>query len=167
MPADAPAPRALWSIPAALALHNMEEALTFPRYLPLVRERVPDVARPIVARLDAGGMRAALVWVTLAALLVVAWAVRRPESRLARWCVLAAQSTVALNVVSHVVVSLVILRGYGPGLVTALAVNAPLSAYLFRRARAEQWIAPWSWRLLPIAAVVLHGPGLVGVLLLA
>lgn len=157
----------LWSIPAALALHNLEEALTFPRYLPLVRERMPDVARPVVARLEADEMRAALLWVTLAALLVVAWAVRRRESRLAQWCALAVQAAVALNVVSHVVVSIAILRGYTPGLVTAVAVNAPLSAYLFRRARAERWIAPWSWRLLPIAAVLLHGPGLLGVLLLA
>jgi hypothetical protein len=160
------AARALWLIPAALALHNLEEALTFPRYLPLVRERLPEVARPLAARLDVAGLRAALVLVTLLALLVVAWAIRRPDSRLPLWCALSVQAVVALNVVSHVVVSLTVMRGYTPGLATALAVNAPLSVYLLRRALAEAWISRASWWLLLPSALLFHGPGLIGLLLL-
>ena len=162
----APPIRVLWLIPAALALHNLEEALTFPRYLPLVRERLPDAARPIAARLDVHGLEMALLWVTLAALIVAAWAIWRPKSEVARWCALAVQAVVALNVVSHLLVATLILRGYAPGLATALAVNAPVSAYLLGRARSERWIAPWSWWALAPAAALVHGPGLVGLLLL-
>ena len=164
-PAEARAPRVLWLIPAALALHNIEEAITFPRYLPVVRERLPAAARPIAARLEPDGPRLALVLVTLLAVLMIAWAVRRPRSPIARWCALAVQAVVALNVVSHVAVSLVVLHGYAPGLVSALAVNAPLSLHLFRRAWRERWIARWSWWLLPPAAALLHGPALIGLLL--
>ena len=164
--ADARAPRALWLIPAALALHNLEEAVTFPRYLPLVRERVPDLARPLAARLDPASLRAALLWVTLLALLAAAWAVARPESRPARWCALAVQAVVALNVVSHAVAAFVVMRGYTPGLATALSVNAPVSVYLLRRAWGERWISRSSWWLLLPTAVLLHGPGLIGLLML-
>ncbi len=158
--------RALWLIPAALALHNLEEALTFPRDLPLVREQLPAAARPLAARLDVAGLRAALVWVTVVALLVVAWATRRQDSRPARWCALAVQAVVALNVISHVVVSIAITRGYAPGLATALAVNAPLSVHLLRRAWAERWISRSSWWLLLPSALLLHGPGLIALLLI-
>jgi hypothetical protein len=161
---EARAPRVLWLIPGALALHNLEEGITFPRYLPLVRERLPGAARPIAARLDGDRLVVALVLVTVLALLVTVWAVLRPRSLAARWSALAVQAVVALNVASHVVVSIVLLRGYGPGLVTALAVNAPLSVHLFRRARSEHWIAPWSWWLLLPTAFVIHGPGLLALL---
>ena len=139
----------------------------FPRYLPSLRERLPDEVRPMATHLDAGSLRLALLWVTLLAFLVILWAAWRPESRLARWCALAVQAVVALNVLSHLMVSLMVLRGYAPGLITALGVNAPLSVHLFRRARRERWIASWSWWLLPAAAVVLHGPGLIALLSLA
>ena len=166
-PARAHAPRALWLIPAALALHNLEEAVTFPRYLPVVRARLPDLARPIAAELEPNGLRVALVWVTLLAVAVTAWAVLRPRSPIARWCALAVQAVVALNVVSHLALSVALLRGYAPGLATALGVNAPLSVYLFRRAWREHWIAPRGWWLLPPAAVLLHGPGLLALLLVS
>lgn len=154
----------LWLIPAALAIHNVEEAITIPRYLPLARERLPEFAGAIAGQLEASTLQRALVWVTLLAVVVIAWAACRPESVLARWCALALQSVVALNVVSHAIVSVAFLRGYAPGLVTALALNAPFSIHLFGRARRERWIPSWSWWLLPPAAVLLHGPGLLGLL---
>jgi len=159
--------RVLWAIPLALALHNAEEALTFPAFLPLVRERVPDVARGLAARIDVHALYTALVVVTLLVVLVVCWATWRPASPVAPWCALAVQAVVALNVVSHVIVAATVVRGDSPGLVTALAVNAPLSIHLFRRARREGWIASWSWWLLLPAALLLHGPVLIGLLLLA
>ena len=73
----------------------------------------------------------------------------------------------ALALHNHVVVGGWLLRGYSPGLVTALLVNAPLSYVLFKRATREQWIPSWSWWLLPPAAFLAHGPGLISLLLLA
>ena len=156
----------LWLIPVALALHNVEEAATFSRYLPLVQARLPDFAQPVAARIDIGDLRVALLWVTIVPFLVIAWAAVRPESLAARWCALEVQAVVALNVVSHVIVA-GWLRGYSPGLLTAVLVNAPLSYALFARAARERWIPSWSWWLLPPVALLVHGPGLIGLLLLA
>ena len=99
--------------------------------------------------------------------LVITWATLRPDSLVARWSALAVQAVVALNVVSHVVVAVGLLRDYSRGLVTALGLNAPLSCVLFTRAAPEQWIPSWSWWLLPPTALLVHGPGLIGLLLLA
>ena len=155
----------LWLIPAALALHNAEEALTFPHYLPRVRNRVPAFAAELAARLDVERLWVALAIATIVPCLVVAWAAWRPRSVVARWSALVLQAVVAVNVVSHLVAALAILRGYSPGLITALAVNAPLSVVLFRRAARERWIPAWSWWLLLHAAILVHGPGLIGLLL--
>ena len=157
----------LWLIPLALALHNAEEAATFSRYVPLVRARLPAFAQPLAAQLDMASLRAALVWVTIVPFVVVAWATARPASLVARWSALAVQAVVALNVVSHAIMASVLLRGYSPGLITALAVNAPLSVVVFDRAAREQWIPRWSWWLLPPTAFLLHGPGVIALLLLA
>jgi hypothetical protein len=76
-------------------------------------------------------------------------------------------ATIALNVGSHVVSSIAIVRGYAPGLVTAVLVNAPFAVYLFRRASRERWLPRRAILWTIPAALVLHGPVLVGTLWLA
>ena len=159
--------RALWLIPAALALHNAEEALMFPRYWPLVRSRLPESIQASAAGFDPVAFRMALVWATLIPLAVVIWATWRADSLVARWSALAVQAVVAVNVISHLTAATLFLRGYSPGLLSALLVNAPVSIYLFRRAAHERWIPPRAWRAVLPAALLIHGPGLVGLLLLA
>ena len=133
--------QALWLIPLAFALHNAEEALTFPRYLPLVRARLPSMLSALGAQTTLAGLRIALTGVTLLSVAVVLWAVRRPDSHAARWSVLVLQGMIAINVVWHVAVAVFFMRGYSPGLVTAVAINAPLSVYIFRRAVREGWVS--------------------------
>jgi hypothetical protein len=55
---------ALWLIPIALAVHNAEEAIMFPVYLPVLRSRLPASLQPLVAAVQPGGLRVALVWAT-------------------------------------------------------------------------------------------------------
>ena len=58
-------------------------------------------------------------------------------------------------------------RGYSPGLVTALLVNLPFSLFLFRRALRASWVRPRDLAWLLVAALLVHGPGLVGLMVLA
>ena len=168
MAAEPSAPRAaLWAIPGAMALHNLEEALTFGRYLPLVRERAPAVARPLVAGVTYRQLLVALAAATLLAVAVAGWAWLRPHSRAARWGALVLQAVMAINVVSHAAAALVVTRGYAPGLVTALLLELPLSVYVFRRASRERWLRRGALRLIAPAALLVHGPGLVALILLA
>lgn len=71
-----------------------------------------------------------------------------------------------VNVVSHVG-SAVFLRGYAPGLATALALNLPFSIYLLRRAIAERWVSRRTLAPLVIVAVLVHGPGIAGLMWIA
>jgi hypothetical protein len=165
-PPSPPSPPFLWLVPLLLALHNSEEAVFFPRYLPLVLARLPAGWRAMAGPLTSGQVGLALVIVTLAAAGVALWAALRPDSRAAIWLLLLIQTTVLLNVVWHVAAAVFLFRGYAPGLVTALFVNLPFSVYLLRRAARERWLSrPARWVLLP-AALLVHGPLLSALLIL-
>ncbi len=157
--------RVLWLVPALLALHNAEEALFFPRYLPFILARLSPGWQAVAAPLTTGQVWSALVVVTGVALAVAWWARRRPDSRAALWLLLLIQSAVLLNAVWHVAVAVVLFRGYAPGLATAVFLNLPFSLHLLRRAVREQWLSrPARWALVP-GAIVLHGPMLAALLL--
>jgi hypothetical protein len=151
----------VWAVPVLLALHNVEEALTFPRYLERVRGHEPWLMRELAGSVDNRALFGALLIVTVVPLLVSLWSWLRPESKAAFWCVMLIQATVFLNVFAHLASATAIFRGYGPGLLTALAINLPFSIYLFRRARREKWLSQRESIWLVPAAILVHGPGLI------
>ena len=161
------APRqVLWLVPTLLAVHNAEEALFFPRYLPFVLARLPPGWQAVAAPLTTGQVGSALAVVTGVAFAVAWWAHRRPDSRTALWLLLLIQSAVLLNAVWHLAIAVVLFGGYAPGLVTALVLNLPFSIYLLRQAFKEHWLSrPAGWALVP-GAILLHGPLLAALLLL-
>lgn len=158
--------RVLWLVPLLLALHNAEEAVFFPRYLPFVLSRLPPGWRAVAGPVTSGQVWLALAIVTAVALGLCAWSQWRPGSRTALWLLLLLQATVLLNVLWHVAAATVLFRGYAPGLVTALLLNLPFSLYLFRLAARERWLGRGAlWAIAP-AALVVHGP-LLSALLVA
>jgi hypothetical protein len=156
----------LWLVPILLAMHNAEEAIFFPRYLPFVLSRLPSGWQAVAGPVTSGQVWVALAAVTVLGFAVAAWAVRRPDSRTALWLVLLVQTTMLVNAFWHLGAAVILFGGYAPGVVTALLLNLPFSIYLLRRARAEGWVSPRAlWALLP-ATLVVHGP-LLSALLLA
>ncbi|MEO8090350.1 MAG: HXXEE domain-containing protein [Gemmatimonadales bacterium] len=93
------------------------------------------------------------------------WAMVRPASRIALWLVLAMWATLLLNGVWHVVAAVFLFGGYAPGLVTAVALNLPLSVLVLRRAAAEDWFSHRAQGALVPAAIVFHLPGALGLML--
>jgi hypothetical protein len=156
----------IWLVPALLALHNAEEAIFFPRYLPFVLARLPSGWQAIAGPVTSGQVWLALAAVTAVAFGVAAWAHRKPMSRAALWLLLLIQTTMLVNALWHAAAAVILFGGYAPGLVTALLLNLPLSIYLLNRARKERWLGRRAlWSLLP-AALLVHGP-LLSALLLA
>jgi uncharacterized protein with HXXEE motif len=157
----------IWLVPLLLAVHNAEEALFFPRYLPLVLSRLPAGWQAVIAPLTTGQVWSALAVVTLSAFGVAWWADRSPESTAALWLLLLIQATVLLNAVWHAAAAVVLFGGYAPGVVTALLLNLPFSIYLLHRAAAEHWLGRGGlWALVP-GAILLHGPLLAALLVVA
>ena len=132
---------ALWLIPSFIALHNVEEAITFPRYLPAVRAVAPESFRTFLGHVTYPEVLVALTVVTLASFAVVAWANARPTSQLALWLAVTIQVVMLVNALWHLAAAAFLFRGYAPGVVTAVAVNLPFSAYLLRRALVERWMS--------------------------
>lgn len=157
----------VWAVPFLLALHNGEEALTFPAYLAGMRESAPLFMRRFAGDASAGDLYGALLVITVIPALVSLWSWLRPQSRIALWCVLLVQATVFLNVFPHLWSALTIFHGYGPGVLTALALNLPFSIYLFRRGCAEKWLSRREALWLIPGAIVVHGPGLIAAFALA
>jgi hypothetical protein len=153
----------LWLIPILVAVHNVEEALSFPVYLPRVRALAPDWVPPVTY----SQMLLALGVVTLIPLALTAWAMARPDSRAALWAALLFQAIILVNVVSHLAVATFLLHGYAPGVITAVVLNLPFSIYLFRRVARERWLSRRALLALGPAALLVHGPVLAGLILLA
>ncbi|RPJ38233.1 MAG: HXXEE domain-containing protein, partial [Chloroflexi bacterium] len=76
------------------------------------------------------------------------------------------QMVMLLNILSHVG-SMNLFNSYVPGLVSSLAIILPFSLYFFASALREGWLRGSDFLYLVPAAVILHGPGLVGLMLLA
>ncbi len=152
----------LWLVPLLLTLHNLEEALFAPGFL---ADRMPSFLAGLLPDVTLAQFLTALALVTVAPYL---FAASGPLERRGRaFClVLGTQMVVLLNVAVHVA-GAVWMRGYVPGLVTALLVNLPFSVYLFRRALRGGWLRWREMAWLILAALLVHGPGLVGLLVLA
>ena len=134
--------------------------------LPVATARAPAVLQPMIAEVSYSAFLWAVVVATVIPAAVVAVATLRSEARWAHWAAATVQAVVAVNVLSHLA-SVTVLGGYAPGVVTAILLNLPFSTYFFRRASRERWFARGAlWATVP-AALLIHGPGLFGILALS
>ena len=154
-------------VPLLLIIHNAEEAFAFRRMWPRLGSLLPGSFASIEARLSVPVMLQALAILSLFACLLAAAVLWRPQWRGGWWLLLALECAMAINVIAHVVSALFIFRGYGPGLITALLLNAPFAAYCLTRARRERWVSERAWRATFVGGALLHGPVLVGALWIA
>ncbi|HUQ83908.1 MAG TPA: HXXEE domain-containing protein [Gemmatimonadaceae bacterium] len=157
----------VWLIPVLLTLHNTEEALAFRAYLPRVRAILPEPFATLEASLPYSALVVALAALSIVAFLIALAAAARPRSAGSIWVLLALEAAVGVNVLAHLASAAFVFHGYGPGLVTAVAINAPFAVYCFRHARAERWVSPAALAATVPAALFLHGPVLLGALWLA
>jgi len=130
----------LWLVPLFMAIHNAEEWVLFPTYLPLVKGWLPAAVLKLVGLPTVEQMRIALLVVTAIPIALAAWMSVTPRKEPAVWLLLLFQAMVLLNVIWHIG-SATVFRSYVPGLITAVCINLPFSIYLFRRAAREQWVS--------------------------
>jgi hypothetical protein len=147
-------------VPIALLLHAIEEGLAFRVTLPHLQIAA--------SRLLGRAIQLPLVYQCYAALAIITLAGFALLLMAARWdrtsyALVVVQAVMTLNVVAHII-GAVLLRGYIAGIVTALLVELPTSVLVYRRLRKSQWMTRSNWALLPLWAVGLHGPGLLGLI---
>jgi hypothetical protein len=140
--------RAMWLFPAAVTVHNLEEALWLPAW-----SQQPGALGPPIGESE---FRFALGVLTALAFVMTGVAARMRGA----WLAATAAYWVAMlaNVVVPHLVASVIARRYTPGVVTAVALNLPVTTYLLRRALGEKQL---EWRRL-LRASAWFIPALVG-----
>jgi hypothetical protein len=155
---------ALWLVPIAIAVHNLEEALFIPAFLPFVNHRLRAIFGAAAPDLTARTYFIALSVVTVIPFVIAATGNLSRKSAPAVYAMVTIALLMLVNVAVHLG-STVLAGGYAPGLVTAVVANLPLFAYVVRRAVREQWVRRWT--AVTITAILLHGPGLMTLLLVA
>ena len=162
MPVSGKRAEGLLIVPIAFLVHNIEEAVTIGGALPKMQVWLRTWLGPSVLLPSADEYYWALGAITLASFVI--WLVARRWDSVS-YALVVLQAVMTLNVATHLFGALS-LQGYAPGLVTALLVEAPTSVVVFRRVRRAGWMSRGQWVLLPFLVAVIHGPGLVGLLLL-
>jgi len=128
---DLRAPALLLAV--AFAAHNLEEAIAFPRMRMAIAGRFHDLGLPLWSPAPAVSTTVLLA-ITVAGVLAMLWAGRQPPNARRRFAVRALAWILLANVLLPHVPAALVLGGYTPGLLTALAVNTPLSLWVLLRA---------------------------------
>jgi hypothetical protein len=119
---------------AAFAGHNLEEGFAFPA----MRKEIADRADGLgIAWWSPGPTTTsgALLALTLVASAGMLWAALGPPTNTRRTLVRALAWVMLANVMLPHVPAAIFLGGYAPGLVTAVAINLPLSLWVLRKTR--------------------------------
>ncbi len=149
----------LWLIPVVLTLHNIEEALTMPRWvmanLSLIKESLPI---SIDLQFTPAQLLFSLLIATVVPIVVTMVCINgEPRSR-KLYLLFLLQAIVLLNVfIPHIAAS-IRMGQYNPGVITAVCFNLPFSVYFFRRAFLEQYLASREFVSLFILALLVYGP---------
>lgn len=120
---------------AAFAGHNLEEGFSYPAMRGDIAAKAHALGVPWWSP-AAIASSAALLTLTVAGLAAMLWAARGSATGAKRTVVRALAWVMLANVVLPHVPAAFVLGGYTPGLVTALAVNLPLTLWVLRATRA-------------------------------
>jgi hypothetical protein len=145
----------------AWILHNIEEVLLAPQMLRFMQSDAPGFLRHAYAGITVPELRAVLLLLTAALLIVIAIAAAFPNTAASAFGLIMFTALLGLNAVFHI--GLFMQTGvYAAGLATAVLLSLPVTAALLAQAKQQRWIASRAfWTALP-AAILIHGPVLDG-----
>jgi hypothetical protein len=153
-------PKVAWCGLAVIALHNLEEALTIPAWLPSRRAQLEAQfgIRPLAA--DPERLYAGMALATLVPLVWVALAARAERRSAGAYSILVLYGMFLANAFVPHLLGTVLLRGYVPGAVTAAVLVIPFAAWLGRRALIDEYASRRGLAAALLAAIVVYVPAL-------
>jgi hypothetical protein len=160
-------PALLWFVPLVITLHNLEELAGMPAVLTNFTGQAPAW---LVSQLPPGifppgpqQFVLALLFVTVLPYLFVIFGSRQSERGPATLLLTGIMMVMLVNVFSHLL-SASWLGGYVPGLLTSLGIILPFGLFYFYQGLRGGWLRWNDFAVLLPLAVVLHGPGLFGLM---
>lgn len=150
-----------WS-PAVFLVHDLEEILTMEQFWLANRDRIPipEFIKDRIA-VNTGQMEAAVAFVFAASCYTSYLATRSPKTKARVGLFNVMVSVRLLNGLFHLSQTLAI-RGYTPGVATALLVSLPYSVYILHRLRAEELVTTRDLYRSIGLGVLLHTPLVLG-----
>jgi hypothetical protein len=148
-----------------MTIHNLEEALSMPAFLPARNLSIPDTLRSLLPPITYRQFLIALIIVSIIPYLIALFGRLDGENGKGVCLLLGVQVVMLINVFAHAMMA-VVMRGYTPGVITAFAVNLPFSVYLLRRAVKERWVPRRVMALLFPVGLIIHGLGLPALIFL-
>jgi hypothetical protein len=145
---------------AVVALHNAEEALTIPNWLPprLTELEALFGIRPLAA--DTGRLYLGLTLATLLPALWIAIASRSAQRSAAAYSIVALYGIFLANAFVPHLLGAVLLASYVPGVVTAALLVVPFTVWLIHRALVEKYASTRGAVVALLIAVALYFPAL-------
>ena len=156
----------VWLVPVLNTVHNSEEALLMPTVLATRNSAIPRFLQGLLPAITYQQFLLAL-FVMTAAPYWIAWFAKPERGRIGAgmFLLLSVQVMMLINVLAHVWMA-TLIRGYAPGLATALAINLPFSIYFLRHAAKERWASGKVWGFILPTGLLLHAIGLPFVIIL-
>ncbi len=154
-----------WLIPILLTLHNIEEGITPKEFLSPIGSRIPDFAKDLINPSYPQFLVALGIFTAIPYLCALSGDLTR-KGGLSILFLLVIQMVMFINVLPHVAMA-TFLKGYTPGLITSVLINLPFSLLLFRAALKDGWLSKKAFLWLIPLAVIAHGPGLWGLMIVS
>lgn len=157
-------PALAWRGIAVVALHNAEEALTIPTWLPprLAQLEAQFGIQPLAA--DPGRLYLGLALATLIPALWVAMACRSAPRSAGAYSILVLYGIFFANALVPHLLGALLLASYVPGVVTAGALVVPFGVWLACRAVVEGYASTSGLVVALVVAVALYFPALAALL---
>ena len=153
-------PGIAWCGVVVIALHNAEEALTIPRWLPARLAELEARFRIQPAAADTDRLYLGLVMATLLPALWIAIASRSAPRSAGAYSILVLYGVFLANAFVPHLLGTLLLASYVPGVATAVALVIPFTIWLTRRALVEKYASGRGVVLALLVAVALYLPGL-------
>jgi len=156
--------RLIWMIPVLIVAHNVEEAV----YVLFIRSTflLPETLQRLIGNITVPQFMLALSIVTFLSLSLYSLYLMLPEKKIFLRLMFLMQSTMFINVFSHLG-GAVITNRYVPGLATALLLNLPFSVYFATGCILEGLVSKREIVSYLVGAVIVHSAGILMVMKIA
>jgi len=153
--------RLIWMIPVLIVAHNVEEAV----YVLFIGSTflLPEPLQRLVGNITVPQFMLALSIVTFLSLSLYSLYLMLPEKKIFLRIMFLMQSTMFINVFSHLGGAVITYR-YAPGLATALLLNLPFSVYFATGCIREGLVSKREIIAYLVGAIIVHSAGILMVM---
>jgi len=130
----------LWMVPVLTTVHNIEEVLFMPFVIERRNSSIPAFLGGLLPPVTYAQFVLAVSVATAVPYLIASFSNTGRQGGAGVTLLVSIQAMMLVNVFAHLSFA-VMMGGYAPGVVTAVAVELPFSISMLRRAVRERWVS--------------------------